>query len=160
MLRRCSPADIPEIFEIVNEAATAYAGVIPAECWHEPYMPMEELEGEIADGVRFFGREEQGRLLGVMGIQDRGEVSLLRHAYVLTAAQRRGIGTELLRHLEALAPGPVLVGTWAAADWAVAFYRRSGYALLEGQEKDRLLRRFWKIPERQVGASVVLAKWR
>lgn len=145
------------MFEIINDAASAYRGIIPADRWHEPYMPRVELAGEIADGVRFWGLAEDGRLMGVMGIQDKGDVCLIRHAYVRTTARHGGIGTMLLRHLEALTAKPILIGTWVAADWAIRFYVKNGYVQVAPEEKNRLLRRYWKIPERQVETSVVLA---
>jgi GNAT superfamily N-acetyltransferase len=157
-IRSCSEADLPAMLEIINDAATAYKGIIPADRWHEPYMPLEELQHEIAAGVRFWGYEEQGRLLAVMGIQDKGEVTLIRHAYVRTARRGQGLGTRLLCHLESTTQNPILIGTWAAATWAVAFYQKNGYRLLPEDEKNRLLRRYWTIPERQVETSVVLAK--
>lgn len=157
MIRPCTTADIPAMFEIINEAAQAYRGIIPADRWHEPYMPLEELETEIADGVQFSGYEEDGQLTGVMGIQDRGDVFLIRHAYVRAGRQKGGIGTQLLKHLESAVSKPILIGTWADAVWAVAFYQRNGYRLLPEAEKNRLLRTYWRIPERQVQTSVVLA---
>jgi GNAT superfamily N-acetyltransferase len=156
-IRLCTDADLDAMAEIINDAASAYRGVIPADRWHEPYMPLDELTSEIAEGVRFWGMAEDGRLMGVMGIQDKGEVCLIRHAYVRTAARQGGIGTALLRHLEALTAKPILIGTWAAADWAIRFYRKNGYVQVSPEEKGRLLRRYWKIPERQVETSVVLA---
>ena len=161
MIRRCQEADVAAVFAIINDAARAYQGVIPLDQWHEPYMPSDQLEGEIADGVEFWGCEEQGELVGVMGIQDRGDVCLIRHAYVRPDRQQAGIGTQLLRHLEATTEKPILIGTWADAAWAVAFYQRNGYRLLTEAEKNRLLRTYWRIPERQVETSVVLAdrKW-
>jgi GNAT superfamily N-acetyltransferase len=161
MIRPCTAADVAAIFEIVNEAASAYKSVIPADRWHEPYMPLEELEREIAAGVEFSGYEEDGVLQGVMGIQDKGEVCLIRHAYVRRGRQKGGIGSQLLKHLEARTEKPILIGTWADAVWAVAFYQRNGYRLLAEEEKNRLLRTFWRIPDRQVETSVVLAdrKW-
>jgi len=159
MIRRCTDQDAATILAIVNDAAEAYRGIIPADCWHEPYMPAEELREERADGVVFWGWEDEaGELLGVMGIQDRGEVTLIRHAYVRTTCRRGGIGTALLRHLETLTDRPILIGTWAAATWAIRFYERNGYRVVGPEEKSRLLRRYWRIPERQVEASVVLAK--
>ena len=147
---------------IINEAAQAYRGVIPADRWHEPYMPAAELAQEIADGVVFWLAGQDARLLGVMGIQDKGEVALVRHAYVAPSGQRKGVGSRLLRHVQGLAGKPVLVGTWAAATWAIEFYRRHGFALVPQPEKDMLLRRYWSIPARQVETSVVLAdaRWR
>jgi len=142
---------------IINDAARAYKGVIPADRWHEPYMPAEELAAEIAAGVEFWVADEDGRLLGVMGIQDKDEVALVRHAYVSSNTQRKGVGTRLLRHVQASTRKPVLIGTWAAATWAIDFYRRNGFTVVTPSEKDRLLRKYWSIPARQVETSVVLA---
>ncbi|HET7456675.1 MAG TPA: GNAT family N-acetyltransferase [Gemmatimonadaceae bacterium] len=142
---------------IVNDAARAYRGVIPADRWHEPYMPPHELAREIAAGVEFWVAEQDGRLLGLMGMQDRGEVALVRHAYVASTAQRGGVGTALLRHVMARADKPILIGTWAAATWAIEFYRRNGFTVVSNEEKDRLLRSYWSIPVRQIETSVVLA---
>lgn len=157
MIRASVPGDLPALFAIINDAAQAYRGVIPADRWHEPYMPREELEREIAAGVAFFVFEEEGRVAGAMGIQDKGEVALIRHAYVSPGAQRRGIGGALLRHLERLTDKPVLIGTWAAATWAIDFYVRNGFRVVSREEKNLLLRRYWSIPERQIETSVVLA---
>ena len=145
---------------IVNDAAQAYRGVIPADRWREPYMPADELEKEIADGVVFWVAEENGRLLAVMGIQYKGEVALIRHAYVTPSVQRKGVGTSLLRHVQGLTGKPVLIGTWAAASWAIEFYRRNGFTVVPSSHKDRLLRTYWSIPERQIETSVVLADGR
>jgi N-acetylglutamate synthase-like GNAT family acetyltransferase len=142
---------------IINDAAQAYRGIIPADRWHEPYMPEGELREQIAAGVVFWGAEEDGRLVGVMGLQDVRDVTLIRHAYVATAARNRGIGGRLLDHLAAQTDRPILVGTWAAATWAIRFYEKRGFALVSAAEKDRLLSRYWSIPDRQVATSVVLA---
>jgi N-acetylglutamate synthase-like GNAT family acetyltransferase len=157
MIRKCKGSDFETISEIINDAAQAYKGVIPADRWHEPYMLLEELSKEIEDGVIFWGLEQDGQLIGVMGIQDKGEVVLIRHAYVWTRAQKLGVGTRLLRHLESLTEKPILIGTWAAASWAISFYEKNGYILVSDEEKNRLLRKYWSIPERQVETSVVLA---
>ena len=161
MIRKIRDSDIDAASAIVNDAAQAYRGVIPADRWHEPYMPLDELEREIADGIVFWVFEEDGRLLGVMGIQDKGEVALVRHAYVRTDLQRKGVGSQLLHHVLGLTDKPVLIGTWASASWAIDFYRRNGFTVVSRAEKDGLLRRFWSIPERQIETSVVLAdpKW-
>jgi GNAT superfamily N-acetyltransferase len=161
MVRACTDRDFEAIFEIINDAARAYRGVIPNDRWHDPYMPREELSREIADGVVFWGVERNGDLVGVMGAQDKGDVTLIRHAYVRTRARKQGIGTVLLHHLEALTEKPILIGTWADASWAISFYIKNGYTLLPKREKDDLLRKYWSIPDRQVETSVVLAseKW-
>jgi GNAT superfamily N-acetyltransferase len=147
-----------EILEIVNAAAEAYRGVIPADAWHEPYMDAAELDGEIAAGVVFWGCEAQGRLSGVMGIQAVRDVDLVRHAYVRPDVQGEGVGRRLLEHLLASAERPLLVGTWAAAEWAIRFYRRNGFEPVGEERTKRLLRTYWAIPERQVETSVVLAR--
>lgn len=159
MIRKCTPSDIEEIFAIINAAAQVYKGVIPDDCWHEPYMSMEYLKAEIQDAVDFWCLVGQGRLQGVMGVQDKGPVTLIRHAYVHAAHQRGGVGTQLLRHLETLTEGPILIGTWQAATWAIRFYERNGYSVLSRKETNRFLRQYWSIPERQIETSVVLAKW-
>jgi GNAT superfamily N-acetyltransferase len=157
MIRRCSEADTPAVHEIINDAAQAYKGVIPADRWHDPYMPLDALQREIADGVEFWGDEVDGVLIGVMGIQHRGEVDLIRHAYVRTQARRRGVGTRLLNHLMQTTQKPLLIGTWADARWAVQFYEKNGFRLLSREETGQRLRRYWNIPERQIETSVVLA---
>ena len=157
MIRQCSKDDVEALFAIINDAAQAYKGHIPADRWHEPYMTMDHLLGEIAKGVVFWGWEEQGRLAGVMGIQDVQDVTLIRHAYVRTAERGKGIGGRLLTHLRTLTTRPTLVGTWAAATWAIRFYEKHGFRLVTWVEKERLLRKYWSIPERQTETSVVLA---
>jgi N-acetylglutamate synthase-like GNAT family acetyltransferase len=161
MIRQCVEADLDAMLEVVNDAAQAYRGVIADDCWKDPYMPREELEQEIGSGVSFWCWEENGRLAGVMGLQDRGDVALIRHAYVRTANRNRGIGSAILRHLEKLTSLPILVGTWTDARWAVSFYQKHGYRLVTLKEKDRLLRKYWSLPDRQIETSVVLAdkKW-
>jgi GNAT superfamily N-acetyltransferase len=161
MIRKCTQQDLQMMYEIINNAAQAYKGVIPEDRWHEPYMPIEELNHEIDDGVEFWGYEEAGDLMGVMGFQDKGDVYLIRHAYVRTSSRNLGIGTKLLLHLEQMTEKPILVGTWADATWAIRFYKKNGYRLLSRTETERLLKKYWKIPERQVVTSVVLAnqKW-
>jgi GNAT superfamily N-acetyltransferase len=159
-IRKIRVPDLNSALSIINDAAQAYRDVIPADRWHEPYMPREELEGEIANGVIFWIAEEGGLLSGVMGIQDKGAVALVRHAYVAPSAQRNGVGTMLLRQVASLAEKPLLVGTWANASWAIDFYLRNGFALVPKTDKDSLLRKYWSIPERQVETSVVLADGR
>ena len=157
MIRTCAAADSEAMFEIINDAAQAYRGVIPADRYHEPYMSREELAQEVTQGVSFWGYEEGSELLGVMGLQDKGEVTLIRHAYVRTCVHRRGIGGKLLRFLLAQTSAPILIGTWAQATWAIRFYERYGFRLVTPEEKDRLLQRYWTIPDRQMETSVVLA---
>ena len=162
MIRRCDDRDFELIWTIINDGAQAYKGTIPADRWTEPYMSREKLQDEIHEGVVFWGYEEAGALVGVMGIQQLQDVTLVRHAYVRTSSQKQGIGGHLLSHLRELAGGPMLIGTWAAAVWAINFYERHGFQMVGPQEKDRLLKRYWTIPERQIDTSVVLAdpKWR
>jgi N-acetylglutamate synthase-like GNAT family acetyltransferase len=157
VIRKSADADVAGMLAIINDAAYAYRGVIPADRWREPYMSADELASEMAGGVAFWVAEQDGRLLGVMGIQDKGDVALVRHAYVATTTQRSGVGTALLRHVEALVDKPILIGTWAAASWAIEFYRRNGFEVVSSDHKDRLLRTYWSIPARQVETSVVLA---
>ncbi len=157
-IRKCGESDATAVCGIINDAAQAYRGIIPADCWHDPYMSGEELSQEIADGVIFWGLEAAGAISGVMGIQNKTGVHLIRHAYVATRARRQGIGTRLLQHLEALTDKPLLVGTWADAHWAIAFYEKNGYRLVRTSEKDRLLGKYWHIPKRQIETSVVLAR--
>jgi N-acetylglutamate synthase-like GNAT family acetyltransferase len=161
-IRKGVPADFDAILEVINDGAQAYRGVIPPDRWHEPYMPADELTREIAAGIEFWVAEEGGAVIGVMGIQDKGEVALIRHAYVPTRGQRKGVGTQLLKHLQKLADKPFLIGTWAASSWAIAFYEKNGFSVATSAEKDRLLRTYWSIPERQIETSVVLAdaRWR
>lgn len=156
MIRPCSPADFSAVHAIVNDAAVAYRDVIPADCWHEPYMSEVALKEEIRSGVRFWGWEQAGVLVGVMGIQDVRDVTLIRHAYVRTAQRNRGIGALLLAHLRTLTQRPLLIGTWAAADWAIRFYVKNGFRVVGDQEKGRLLRKYWSITDRQIETSVVL----
>jgi len=162
VIRRCSAQELEDIFNVINDAAQAYRGVIPADRWHEPYMPMEELLAEIEHGVVFWVAELDGKIAGVMGIQDRGDVALVRHAYVARDVQRGGVGTRLLHQVLGLIVKPVLIGTWAAASWAIDFYRRNGFSMVSQDEKNRLLKKYWSIPERQIETSVVLAdaRWR
>ena len=162
MIRKCNENDFEAIYEIINDAAQVYKGVIPADRWHEPYMPPEYLRHELDAGVAFWGYEEQGRLIGVMGIQDVQDVTLIRHAYVRTQERNKGIGGKLIIHLKTFITSPTLVGAWADATWAVRFYERHGFKLVTWEEKERLLRKYWSIPERQTETSVVLGdeRWR
>jgi len=154
LIRRCGQKDEEIIFNIINESAKAYEGVIPGDRYHEPYMPLEELRKEMGE-MAFFGYEEEGKLLGVAGFQPVKDVALVRHLYVLPEHQRRGIGAKLLNHIKRIATTQqLLVGTWEAATWAIRFYEKHGFRLLPN--KDKLLRKYWEIPERQIELSVVL----
>jgi GNAT superfamily N-acetyltransferase len=157
MVRRCRDDDRGAVLAIINAAAEAYRGVIPADRWHVPYMPADELDREISAGVAFWGHATNGVLVGVMGIQPVRDVDLIRHAYVLPGRQRHGVGGTLLRHLRRLSTRPMLVGTWAAAGWAIRFYERHGFELVSPARKSALLEAYWNIPPRQVETSVVLA---
>jgi N-acetylglutamate synthase-like GNAT family acetyltransferase len=160
LIRPSVDSDFADILTIINDAAGAYREVIPADRWHEPYMSASDLQKEIEEGVVFWIAEGEEHLLGVMGIQDKVDVALVRHAYVASTAQRGGVGTKLLRHIEGLVDKPILIGTWAAASWAIEFYRRNGFDVVSDAEKDRLLRKYWSIPARQIETSVVLANRR
>lgn len=157
MIRQCNSDDFETIYEIINDAALAYKGIIPEDRWKEPYMPRDELRHEIDEGVNFWGYEEDGKLKGVMGIQDVQDVTLIRHAYVRTAERNKGIGSKLFLHLRRITDRSILIGTWADAVWAIRFYEKHGFRLVSTEEKNRLLRKYWRIPERQVETSVVLA---
>jgi GNAT superfamily N-acetyltransferase len=156
-IRLCRDDERATILAIVNEAAEAYRGVIPPDRWHEPYMSAAELDGELAAGVVFWVYESGGELLGAMGIQPVGDVELIRHAYVRPDSQGHGVGGALIRHLKARATQPLLVGTWAAAEWAIRFYERHGFRLVGPERTRTLLRTYWSIPDRQIDTSVVLA---
>jgi len=157
MIRRCDDRDFDAVWAIINDGAQAYKGTIPADRWTEPYMSREKLQHEIDEGIVFWGYEEAGNLTGVMGIQPVQDVTLIRHAYVRTTSQKQGIGAKLLLHLLELAEGPVLIGTWADAVWAIRFYQKHGFQVVSPQQKNRLLKKYWSIPDRQVETSVVLA---
>ena len=157
MVRQCDKTEFEQIYSIINDGALAYKGVIPEDCWTEPYMSREKLQHEIDAGVVFWGSEENGRMCGVMGLQSVRDVTLVRHAYVLTANQRRGIGASLLSHLRGLTKAPMLIGTWADAAWAIKFYEKNGFELVGRGLKDRLLRQYWTVSPRQAEVSVVLA---
>jgi GNAT superfamily N-acetyltransferase len=156
-VRACRDDERAAILAIVNAAALAYRGVIPEDRWHEPYMRRDELDGEIAAGICFWGFEQDGALVGVMGIQPVGDVDLIRHAYVLPGYQGQGVGRSLLGHLQGLTSRRILIGTWAAADWAIRFYQRNGFEVVDDACKAELLRAYWTIPDRQIETSVVLA---
>ena len=146
-----------EIYEIINDGASAYKGIIPDDRWHIPYMSQDELKSQIGEGVEFWGYLKKNLLLGVMGIQSKKNLTLIRHAYIRTDQRNKGIGSSLLEYLCALCETPVLIGTWADAAWAISFYQKHGFRLLPEEEKNNLLRKYWKIPVRQIETSVVLA---
>jgi len=157
MISACEENDFEKIYEIINDGASAYRGIIPPDRWHEPYMTKEELKTQIEDGVRFWKYTDGDEMTGVMGIQFKKDVTLIRHAYVRTLKRKMGIGNKLLEHLSLMATTPVLIGTWSDAKWAIAFYQKHGFRLLQREEINNLLRTYWTIPERQVETSVVLA---
>src|SRR5258705_2622420 len=157
MIFKCEQSDFEEICEIINDAAVAYKEVIPADRWHEPYMPEEELKTQIEQGVQFWCYKENGEMMGVMGIQDKGDATLIRHAYTRSIYRNKGIGSKLLAHLTSISTTPVLIGTWADATWAIKFYQKHRFRLLSKSETETLLHKYWTIPIRQVETSVVLA---
>lgn len=158
MIRRCTEADVPVIEAIINEAAQKYRGVIPADCWHEPYMSRAELEREIAAGVEFSGWEEHGELIGVMGVQRVKDATLIRHAYVRSNHQGTGVGSKLLQAFSDQVTGKMLIGTWSAASWAIRFYQGHGFRLVAGDQKNQMLDSYWTITPRQRDTSVVLMR--
>jgi N-acetylglutamate synthase-like GNAT family acetyltransferase len=157
MIRDATENDFNDIYNIINDAAIAYKGIIPEDRWHEPYMTREELQAQIEDGVKFSCYIDNDRVVGVMGIQDRNELNLIRHAYVLTKERNKGIGPILIHELLKDSKKPMLIGTWKAAKWAINFYERHGFSIVSDEEKNILLRKYWNIPDRQVETSVVLA---
>lgn len=160
MIRPCRSSEFETLLSIINDTALAYKGVIPADCWKEPYMSRDELRHEINAGVIFWGYEEKGELVGVMGIRHVHDVTLIRHAYVLTARRNKGIGSKLQSFLRGQTTSPILIGTWADAVWAIRFYEKHGFSLVSREDKDRLLKKYWSIPRRQIDTSVVLAEKR
>lgn len=161
MIRLCNKSEFNVILSVINDASKVYKGVIPADCWKEPYMSEVELHHEIKSGVVFWGYEEGRELIGVMGIQDVQDITLIRHSYVQRKRQNQGIGGELLSYLCKQTDRPILIGTWADAVWAIKFYEKHGFSLVSPEEKDRLLRKYWSIPESQIETSIILAdqKW-
>ncbi len=157
MIRKCTDAEFDLIHAIINDAAIAYKGVIPPDCWKQPYMSEDELRHEIEEGIVFWGYEEASELAGVMGLQEVQDIVLIRHAYVRTVNRHQGIGGRLLAFLRGQTARPILIGTWADAVWAVRFYEKHGFRMVSPQEKDRLLKKYWSIPQRQIETSVVLA---
>jgi N-acetylglutamate synthase-like GNAT family acetyltransferase len=150
-------SDFKHILDIINDAASAYKGIIPADRWHEPYMSEQELQTQIEDGIQFWCYLDNGNIIGVIGIQDKSDVTLIRHAYVRTTARNKGIGSKLLTHLYQLTTKPILIGTSANANWAIDFYKKHGFKLVSFNDKEQLLRKYWTIPLRQIETSVVLA---
>jgi len=158
MIKKCSEPDFNRIYEIINESSRIYKGVIPEDRWKEPYMPEEELKHEIASQVVFYGYQKNKQLIGIMGIQDVEDVTLIRHAYIDPDYQRLGIGKDLLSHLIKLTAKPILIGTWKHADWAIRFYEKNGFRVTDADTKEKLLKKYWSIPGRQVETSVVLVQ--
>jgi N-acetylglutamate synthase-like GNAT family acetyltransferase len=156
MIRKGTAQDFDEILDIINDASIAYKGIIPADRWHDPYMQKAELQAQIDDGVTFLCCVDGNKIVGVMGIQDKRDVDLIRHAYVRTEQRNNGIGSRLLLELINGSKKPILVGTWKAADWAIRFYEKHGFSLVSEEDKNRLLKKYWAIPDRQVETSVVL----
>ncbi|TQV89439.1 GNAT family N-acetyltransferase [Aliikangiella coralliicola] len=157
MIRPATDNDFDDIYQIINDASIAYKGIIPADRWHEPYMSKQELETQIQEGVSFICYEIEGLVQGVMGFQNMVDVNLVRHAYVRTVTRNKGIGSILINALIEKSNKPILVGTWKAASWAIRFYEKHGFSLVSEEEKNRLLKKYWNIPERQIETSVVLA---
>lgn len=157
MIRPAQETDFQFIYEVINDSAKAYKGLIPADHWQVPYMSWEELQRQIQEGVQFWCYERKNAIIGCMGIQSKPGVKLIRHAYVRSQFRNHGIGSQLLSHLCNSTELPILVGTWAAATWAIQFYERQGFTLIAPHQKNKLLRKFWKITESQSQASVVLA---
>jgi N-acetylglutamate synthase-like GNAT family acetyltransferase len=157
MIEQYTPADFQTVYDIINDASSAYKGIIPADRWHEPYMPEQELQEQLEDGIEFWCYKQNDEIVGVMGIQEKSDVTLIRHAYVRTTQRSLGIGSKLLSHLTTLTSKPVLIGTWADAEWAISFYQKHGFSLVEKELKNKLLNTYWSVPERQIETSVVLA---
>jgi N-acetylglutamate synthase-like GNAT family acetyltransferase len=157
MIEKYTSADFQVVYDIINDASSAYKGIIPADRWHEPYMPEKELQEQLEDGIEFWCYKQNNEIVGVMGIQEKSDVTLIRHAYVRTIRRGLGIGGKLLSHLTTLTSKPVLIGTWADADWAISFYQKHGFKLVEKELKNKLLQTYWSVPERQIETSVVLA---
>lgn len=158
-IARCQTSETETIYKIINDAAQAYKGIIPDDCYHTPYMSLPALEQEIAAGVQFWGNYDHQHLLGVMGIQPVRDVHLIRHAYIVSSEQGKGIGSQLIQHLFERTPGPMLVGAWADAQWAIAFYQKHGFTLTDAEEKNRLLQSYWTVSPRQIETSVVLKRY-
>ncbi|MDP6770901.1 MAG: GNAT family N-acetyltransferase [Anaerolineales bacterium] len=161
MIKRCLDVELETVLAVINDAAQAYYGVIPQDAWHEPYMARDELKSDIRAGVQFWGYYVKECLVGVMGVQDIQDVTLIRHAYVRTSERRSGVGTKLIKYLDECCNKPILIGTWADATWAIEFYKKNGYRLILGDERGMLLEKYWTVPTKQASASVVLAnaKW-
>ena len=157
MIRACTEAEFKTVLDTINDGAKAYRGVIPADRLGDPYLSAEALRREMDAGVQFWAATEDDAVLGVMGVQPAQDVTLIRHAYVRTASQGRGMGGKLLAHLRASRTTPVLMGAWADAVWAIRFYQRHGFRVVGPETKVRLLRQYWTVPERQIETSVVLA---
>lgn len=159
MIRAYSDADFETVYQVINDSSQAYKGIIPDDRWNEPYMTKEELRSEIKDGIQFYCYVDKNEIIGVMGIQNKDDVNLIRHAYIKTTGRRKGIGGQLLEYLQKMSSIPLLIGTWADASWAIHFYEKHGFYIVPQEKKDKLLRKYWNITERQVETSVVLAQF-
>ena len=159
MIKEYKKKDINKILNIINDASLKYKGVIPNNCWHEPYMSEDELIDEISDGVHMFGYHNNKKLISVIGIQEVKDATLIRHAYTLTSYQGKGIGSALLEYLlKKNQKSRLLVGTWRKAEWAIQFYKKFGFIIHSKDQSTILLKKYWKIPAKQIDNSVVLER--
>ena len=160
MIKKYTKNDTSKILHIINDASLRYKGIIPDNCWHEPYMSKQELIDELSDGVRMFGYHHNSKLIGVIGIQKIKDVILIRHAYTLTSHQGKGTGSALLKYLiKKNHDSRLLVGTWQSAIWAIQFYKKFGFILHTKDQSALLLKKYWKISSKQIKNSVVLERF-
>ena len=160
MIREYTKIDSSEILHVINNAASKYKGIIPDDCWHEPYMSEKELINELNDGVHMYGYHDNNKLIGVIGVQEVKDVILIRHAYTLTSYQSKGKGGILLEYLlKQNQNSRLLVGTWKNATWAIQFYKKFDFIIHTKDETALLLKKYWNIPTKQVENSVVLERY-
>ena len=160
MIREYKKSDSSKILHVINDAAIKYKGIIPDNCWHDPYMSEQELVNEFKNGVRMFGYLNNNELIGVIGFQEIKDVVLIRHAYTLTLHQGKGTGSALLEFLlKKNQNSRLLVGTWKNAKWAIRFYEKFGFILHAKEETTLLLKKYWNIPSKQIENSVVLGRY-
>ena len=160
MISEYKKGDISKILHVINDASLKYKGVIPDNCWHEPYMSEQELIDEFNNQVRMFGYNHNNKLTGVIGIQTVKDVILIRHAYTLTSCQGKGTGSALLEYLLKKNQNcRLLVGTWRKATWAIRFYEKFGFILHAKEQSTLLLKKYWKIASKQIENSVVLERF-